>query len=157
MLRILKEWEGFVGAPARPGPLPRRGEGLIYMDEWDGGDVLLVVSCPGSLRPGHPPAVLLRSPASPLRCAKGDCAVVDSCLRRNDGRVGGSVAPPRPGHPPAVLLRSPASPLRCAKGDCMWLWIPACAGMACGAKGDCMWCVLGWVHFLVSPSERGLI
>ena len=48
--------------------------------EGDSGVVLPV-------RPGHPPAVLLRSPASPLRCAKGDR--VDSCVRRNDGGARG--------------------------------------------------------------------
>ena len=38
--------------------------------------------------PGHPPAVSLRSPASPLRWSEGGLgwsALLDSCLRRNDG------------------------------------------------------------------------
>ena len=71
-----------------------------------GGGMPLRVCC---ARPGHPPAVLLRSPASPLRFAKGDWWVPACAGMTNSPRV-------RPGIPLRSCFARPRPPYASRRG-----------------------------------------
>ena len=104
------------------------------------------------LRPGHTPACLLRSHASPFAEAKGDG--VGSCLRRNDGGrrrsdggrrrnddwgcgdEGGGECDSGPASPPRAYPAKIASLLRAPFAEAKGAgWVPACAGMTWGSAG----------------------